>query len=309
MGRPTSRQKRDQTNRKKAGEENRKSPITGVRTHYSGHYCGASVRILGHLLAAMKRLLERRYCFVLSVVVMGLLLSGPVVYGQDKATDPQVVSGTVVETMNAASYTYVQVDTGKEKLWAAAPQFPVKVGDKVSFSKAMPMEKFQSKALNRTFDVVYFVAKIDAPGAAQPLATGQTPNAAPNDDVHAPLRRAPAAKSPAAAVDFSGLKKADGGMTVAEVYQQKGKLEKKQVTFRGKVMKYNPQIMNKNWAHVQDGTGTPGANDVTVTTDDIAKVGDTVLVKGTVVLNKDYGFGYKYELVVENAKVVVEHTK
>lgn len=277
-------------------------------------------------MQAMMRLLVHLKYFVCSVAAVAFLFSTSVVYGADKAAAPGKVSGTVVETMDAASYTYVQVDTGKEKIWAAAPQFAVKAGDKVSFAGGVPMENFQSKALNRTFKMVYFVGHIETPD--HPAAkTGQDPRipndaahaglapkmgpgaqGIPNDATHAGLHGA-TAKTPAAAIDFSGIKKADGGLTVAEVYQQKGKLEKKPITFRGKVVKYNAQIMNKNWLHVQDGTGASGANDVTVTTDDTAQVGDTVLVKGTVALDKDFGYGYKYGIVVENAKVTVEKAK
>ncbi len=221
-------------------------------------------------------------------------------------------AGTVVETTNASSYTYVLIDTGKEKVWAAAPQFDVKVGDKVSFSDGMAMQGFESKALHRKFDVVYFVGSIETPGAGKAAnpGPGHGVGAVPNDEVHAGVgRAATAAGASAAKLDFSGLKKADGGVTVGELYEQKAKLEKKEVTFRGKVVKYNAQVMNKNWLHVQDGTGAAGANDVTVTSTNTAHLGDTVLVRGTVVLNKDYGYGYKYGLVVEDAKVSVESAK
>ncbi len=252
-------------------------------------------------------------------LALGLILASspgwlPKTFGQGTAAPATSFSGTVIETTNAASYTYVRIDTGKEKVWAAAPQFAVKVGDKASFSDGMPMAKFQSKALNRTFDMVYFVGKIETPGAVQANRAGAAPPAvaghgqgAPNDDVHAGLHRPAAANAnPPARIDFTGIKKAAGGLTVAEVYQQKAKLEKKQVVFRGKVVKFKEQVMNRNWAHVQDGTGASGANDITVTTADTAKVGDTVLVRGTLVLNQDFGYGYKYPLVVQDARISVE---
>ena len=69
---------------------------------------------------------------------------------------PNAFSGKVTETTNAASYTYICVDTGTRKVWAAAPQFPVKVGDSVSIADGMPMPNYHSKTLDRTFDVVYF---------------------------------------------------------------------------------------------------------------------------------------------------------
>lgn len=216
------------------------------------------------------------------------------------------ISGKVLLATNAASYTYIQVDTGKEKVWAAAPQFAVKQGDRVSFAAGMTMKNFESKTLNRTFDEIYFVDSIEAPGTSS--HAGSMGNI-PNDDVHRGLRSPEMGASSVSGVDFSGIKKAPGGLTIAEIYKQKQTLGKKQVALRGKVVKFNAQIMKKNWLHVQDGTGSPGANDVTVTTSGTAKVGDVVLVKGTVTLNRDYGHGYKYDLVIEDAQVTVEAPK
>jgi hypothetical protein len=259
----------------------------------------------------MKHTTNRGVSFSLGVALLISVLDQSVAPAQDGPQGARF-AGTVVETTNASSYTYVLIDTAKEKVWAAAPQFDVKVGDKVSFSDGMAMQGFESKALHRKFDVVYFVGSIETPGAEKDAnpGHGHGGGAIPNDEVHAGVPRAATAVGASAPkLDFSGLKKADGGVTVQELYEQKAKLEKKEVTFRGKVVKYNAQVMNKNWLHVQDGTGAPGTNDITVTTTDTAHLGETVLVRGTVVLNKDFGYGYKYSLMVENAKVSVESTK
>ena len=64
--------------------------------------------------------------------------------------------------------------------------------------------------------------------------------------------------------------------------------------------------MGKNWIHIQDGTGDAGANDLTVTTDVTANSGDTVLISGTLSLDKDFGYGYAYGVIVEDAEVTVE---
>ena len=42
------------------------------------------------------------------------------------------------------------------------------------------------------------------------------------------------------------------------------------------------------------------------TTGTLPNVGDTVLLTGPVVLNKDFGMGYKYDVMVEDALVKVE---
>jgi len=206
-------------------------------------------------------------------------------------------SGKVVETMNAASYTYVLLDTGITKLWAAAPQFAVKVGDSVGIANATPMPKFHSKTLNRDFEVVYFTGSVKVNGKAP--ASGDALELPKN---HPPLGGGGAKP----AVDFSGIKKAEGGKSIAEIYAAKAELSGKPVKVRGKVVKYNANIMGKNWLHIQDGTGTAGSNDLTVTTASETKVGDTILVTGAIATDRDFGSGYKYSLIIEDAKVTVE---
>jgi hypothetical protein len=103
------------------------------------------------------------------------------------------------------------------------------------------------------------------------------------------------------------VKKADGaeGKTVAEVFAGKASLKDTSVAIRGKVVKYNPGIMGKNWVHLRDGSGTPEKkdDDITVTTLDSAAVGDIILVKGTVRIDRDFGAGYAYPVIIEDAKV------
>jgi hypothetical protein len=72
------------------------------------------------------------------------------------------------------------------------------------------------------------------------------------------------------------------------------------------VVKFSQQIMGKNWIHLQDGTGAAGTNDLTVTTDGTANTGDTVVVTGVVTTDKDFGYGYKYDVILENATVTIE---
>jgi hypothetical protein len=93
------------------------------------------------------------------------------------------------------------------------------------------------------------------------------------------------------------------------VFAEKDALVGKPVTVRGKVVKANSGIMGKNWIHVRDGSGSDGTNDLTVTTTTAQpNVGDTVLVTGPVSLNKDFGMGYQYDVIVEDAQVTVETT-
>lgn len=247
--------------------------------------------------AAMTHFWRMKYILLLA----GFVLTAALVVAQKPApgaAESGAFSGKVSETMDAAGYTYAQLNTGAKKVWIAAPQFKVKVGDTVAVASAMPMTKYHSKTLKRDFDVVYFTGDVVVNGKAgrAAAAAGELPKG------HPPLGGEPAKPR----VDVAGLKKADGGLTVGEIYAGKSKLKGQEIKVRGKVVKYNAGILGKNWLHIQDGTGDANGNDLTITTSATAKVGDTVLVAGKVGADRDFGGGYKYGLIVEDAKVTVE---
>jgi hypothetical protein len=231
----------------------------------------------------------------------------------------QVMRGKVLEKLEAPPYTYLKLQTASGEAWAAVPATQVPVGTDVGVANAFPMQDFESKTLNRKFPVVYFgtLAGEGAPqaqqGPTQPAnaQAGGAPAGMPGA-MGAPDPAAVGAQHRAAAggpndVKVEKVAKASGadGRTVAEVYAQKGQLKEKPVTIHAQVVKYSPGIMGKNWLHVRDGSGQADKNDhdLTVTTQDDAKVGDVVTVKGTVRVDKNFGAGYAYPVIVEDAKV------
>lgn len=214
-----------------------------------------------------------------------------------RAELPGSAKGVVAETMDSGGYTYVKLTTGSGEIWAAGPQTPIQIGDKISYEGGMPMRGFHSDSLNRTFELVFFVPKLTVNGAGGAAEAPAAPGAAPHASVTSP-------QPGAAAVDLKDIKKADH--TVAEVFSGKTGLADKVISIRGKVVKYNAGIMGRNWIHIQDGSGEAGSNDLTVTTQINANLGDTVLVKGKLSLNKDFGGGYKYDVILEDANITVE---
>lgn len=138
-----------------------------------------------------------------------------------------------------------------------------------------------------------------------PAAPAAAPEAPPATMPAPPPHPTPTA--PSDSVDLSGIERAEGGKTIAEVFAEKDQLAGETIVFRGKVVKTNAGIMGKNWLHIRDGSGAEGTNDLTVTTAEVLpNVGDTVLVRGPVVLNKDFGMGYQYDIIIEDADVTVE---
>lgn len=214
---------------------------------------------------------------------------------------PGGTSGTVVETMDAAGYTYVCVDNGSDKIWAAAPAFAVKVGDEVLVPEGMAMHNYHSQSLNRDFDVVYFVESVL--NASTPSIATTSPAQMQMPEGHPPI----SSNSAPPEIDLA-VAKAEGGLTIGEIYAEKTDLSGKTVTLRGKVVKFSPQIMGTNWIHLQDGSGeqATGTHDLTVTSNVQVKVGDTLVASGALTLDKDFGYGYKYNLIMENAQVTVE---
>ncbi|MEI6514902.1 MAG: DNA-binding protein [bacterium] len=201
------------------------------------------------------------------------------------------VKGKVTQTMNAGRYTYIALDDGTGEKWAAAPTFEVKVGDNVEVQSGMMMKSFHSKSLNRTFPEILFAEAI--------LNVTKSPS------VTAPVVDKPACGKAEALAAMKPAKIAppEGGKALVDVISQRKALSGKPVTVRGKVVKYSSKIMGKNWIHLQDGSGKEGDADLAVTTDAVVKIGDIVTMTGTVVVDKDFGYGYRYDVLLEGATV------
>lgn len=220
------------------------------------------------------------------------------------------VAGTIVETMDSGGYTYMKIRTASGEQWVATQQAPVKKGQNVTVLAQMTAEKFHSSTLDRTFDTIVFgslpAAAAPAPAPAQmpmqmppnhPAAGGASPMGNPAQHMG----------GGAADVGAISVAKAEGanGHTVAELWGDKATLHDKPVAVRGKVVKFLPGIMGRNWLHLRDGSGSAadGTHDITVTTTDGAAVGDTVVVSGLLRVDKDFGAGYKYGVIIEDGKV------
>jgi hypothetical protein len=211
-----------------------------------------------------------------------------------QAVDSGRMSGTVLETIDAANYTYVRFETPDGEKWAAVPKARVEVGAQVTIVNSQPMANFESKTLQRRFDTIYFGTLENTVASGHAPAAGANPHASMGQESGANAEQINVARAEGAS-----------GRTVAELYAESADLSGKTVTLRGKVVKYNAGIMGRNWIHLQDGSGSAaaGTSDITITSDATAAVGDIVLISGTVTLDKDFGSGYRYAVLVEDATV------
>ena len=219
----------------------------------------------------------------------------PAAQAQAAPAAGSVFTGSIAETMDSGGYTYARLSAaGKDDTWVAAPQFDAKVGETVSVSLDMPMAGFESKTLKRTFPMLYFVSEVARNGKPLTGAGGAAPSAPSMASSHGGGAGAPKVEK---------MDPPAGGLSVADVFAKKATLGGKPVVVRGTVVKFNGGIMDRNWIHLQDGSGSAEAktNDLTITTDAEVKVGDVVTMSGIVGLERDFGAGYAYDVILEKA--------
>jgi hypothetical protein len=87
----------------------------------------------------------------------------PPISGQ-AAMGQQGPGGVVLETMDGGGYTYARLGANGQDIWVAGPVTALAVGDTVAMVNPMAMGQFTSKALNRTFDNLYFADAFRKPG-------------------------------------------------------------------------------------------------------------------------------------------------
>ena len=225
-------------------------------------------------------------------------------------------SGKVVEKQDVSTYSYVRLDDGAgNEVWAAVPQTQLEIGEEIALKGGSVMTNFNSKTLNRTFESIIFASGIirgsenmtvqTAGGASGSSSGGVQPKAAPHG-----MTSQSSGGSSRAVVSFSGVKveksTAQNGYTVGELFAKAVDLKDRKVTVKGRVVKISPNIMGKNWLHIQDGTGDPTTNthDLVVTSSAIAETGAIISLEGVLAAGKDFGFGYKYDVLIEDAVVV-----
>lgn len=227
-------------------------------------------------------------------------------------------SGQVIETMNASGYTYLLVDSGKEQTWVAIPETTVSKGATVQYAAGMVMQNFHSKTLDRTFASIVFSPGLEGT-AAGPMEQSADKTGTASNSFDAAVEAEKGAKpapmstsggSLGAIVPFSEIKveKASGAMghTVQEIFSKAKELDGKTVQVRGKVMKINLGIMGRNWVHLQDGSGDPMTNthDLVITTSESPTQGEILAFEGKLSADKDFGAGYAYSVIIEDAKII-----
>ena len=195
----------------------------------------------------------------------------------------------VEEVIQTSSYTYLKVSEMDKSYWIAVGKSKIDKGMMLYYERGLEMKNFESKDLERTFDTILFVDQF----SDKPITVSEMQVVA---DVHSQNRSI-------AKEEISVTPPADG-ITIGKLYSDRQSYSDQTVIVSGKVTKFNPGIMGRNWVHIQDGSESDGKFDLTVTTDQSVTVGDVVTFSGEIALDKDFGAGYTYEVIMENAKIL-----
>jgi hypothetical protein len=240
---------------------------------------------------------------VLPIVFLGLLFScssedashskkpSGQAAGADHAAGANYLTGRVVQTMDSGGYTYILLNRDGSQLWVAMPVAKVSVGADIILEPGIEMKNFTSNTLKRTFDRIIFSS-----GPVSGEIPAQNFSAAKNSAPHTIIEKKNITV---------GKAKGPDSYTISEIYGAKTALDGKHVTVKGVVVKVSTGIMGKNWIHLQDGSGSQEKVDfdLTVTSQDQPAAGDVVVASGVLRADKDFGAGYRYVAIMEDARI------
>ncbi len=195
----------------------------------------------------------------------------------------------VEEVLNTEKYTYMNVKEDGKKHWIAIPKNEVKVGETYIYTGGLLKRNFFSREYDRTFETIYLVSRIRKAGGG--IGSGSA------------LGEAISRTKAGASLDIKvgKVKPTAGAITIAELFKNKEKYKDQSVKITGKCVKVNPKIMGRNWIHLQDGSGDE--LDLTITTAQDIPLGAVLSLEGVIALNKDFGSGYRYDIIMEGAEM------
>ena len=234
---------------------------------------------------------------ILSLVLTGSTL---LVASSEKSADPEpktakpkseISYGKVLEKKEVMGYDYLKVDQNGTQRWVAIAKAPVNVGDTIGYDTRTIMKNFKSKSLDRVFEEIVFANEVYLPTKT---TVPSSMKAALSDKIEAVEEEV---------VDVSDFKEKPF-YTVEEVHKYRKLLNGKIVSVKAKVYKVSKQIMKRDWVHLGDGTGNEQklTDDLVFTAPNAdVKAGDEVVAKATIVVDKDFGYGYFYKVMGEKA--------
>lgn len=196
------------------------------------------------------------------------------------ATGEDVHTVTILESLPTVRYVYLRVKEGQEEFWIATSKMEVTIGGTYFYRDGLLKTNFESKEHNRVFEKMYLVSTLVA---ADHSHTTQ-------------------AKTEEVITKNSEHVNGKGSVKIADLVANPEKYSGKSIQISGQCTKVNPNIMGRHWMHLKDGSQDD--YDLVITSNVLIPEGHTVTMVGKVALNKDFGSGYKYAIILEDGVVV-----
>ncbi|PCH53844.1 MAG: hypothetical protein COC22_01525 [Flavobacteriaceae bacterium] len=228
------------------------------------------------------------------IIVILISLTSIAGFGQKPAT--VIHKAEVIEVVQVNSYSYLKIKENSVEKWLAVPTIKAEIGETYFYKGGMEMPDFTSNELKKTFKSVLFLGSISK--------TKEAVDAKPYQHDPSILKNSKAkAVNEKLTLTVESIK---DGISISELMKNKKKYEGKTVKIKGQVTKFSAQVMTRNWIHLQDGTDFNGEYDLTFTSSDLVSIGSVVVLEGKVTLNKNFGAGYFYKIIIENAALIKE---
>jgi len=199
----------------------------------------------------------------------------------------------VNEILPTTKYVYLNVTEGGEQFWIATRKQDVILGKTYFYRNGLLKTNFESKEYKRVFDRIFLVSNLVAE------RHGGNTGIAKVDFGETKTEFVQKENIPTHTEKIAQHK---GDIKIADIVANPKKYDGKTVQITGKCVKINPNIMERNWIHLQDGSKDDF--DLVVTSNTFVPEGKVVTIKALVSLNRDFGAGYRYDLILENGTVI-----
>ena len=216
----------------------------------------------------------------------------------------QIFYGKILEIKPAMGYKYLKIDEDGKTIWVAIANAPVKIGEKIGYDKKTLMKNFQSKALNQKFEEIYFASDVYLAEKAKAFKSlkSMLDLDKTKKDPHAGMGKG-MSPDPEEEKPSKPFVKKDA-YTIEEIHMWRKELKGQTINLEGTVFKVSHGIMKRDWVHLGDGSGNEKklTDDLVFTTPtSTLKKGDKVIATGKVVVDRDFGYGYFYKVIIEES--------
>jgi hypothetical protein len=195
----------------------------------------------------------------------------------------------VTEVLPAERYVYLKVSESGKEFWIASRKSNINKGERYFYKGGLLKTNFESKEFNRVFDSIYLVSNLVPEDHSKHAVDQTTPQSKPaaREDIPTHTDKVVTHK---------------GSITIAELVKNPKKYEGHTIQISGTCVKINPNIMDRNWIHLQDGS--MDSYDLVITSATFVPEGSAVTMKGVVGLNRDFGAGYTYDIILEEGLLI-----